>query len=395
MADLSFGQQIGLNAFSQGAGLVKGAIQGAIQNKYNKNLADYQFDKNLEMWNIQNEYNSPTAQRERFEQAGLNPALMYGGGSVSAGNANSAPQYQQNPIDLIGAFQNSMMNDMQLRQMAKNIEKTDAEKDLIQSQAEGQNIQNQYGPALAQANIDKLISGRKLDEAHVTKSYEEVKQIGVNIREAESRIKINDETIAKLRVETDNEKKRGELMDLEKATTALQQVLIKEQTKTESSKRYSMEAGAYRDLSQASLMDYQAEAIFAKLPLELAQLSAGTGKLEAETGNISVDTVMKEFRNNYYKQYGVFPDATQQQFVLQTLLSGNEDVQEIGGIYRRNIGADTYQKIGIGNSANAVAIGHALDIIGKGKKPSKIGFDTDINSKKNANKSGDGDLQNS
>lgn len=377
MADnkLTFGQQIGLNAATSAAnGVVSGAFglaQGALQHKYNKEMADYQFDKNLEMWRTQNDYNTPQAQRERLEAAGLNPALMYGGGATSTGNSMSSPSYQMNPVDLVGTLQNAMMTDIQMKQIQANIDKTESETNLIDEQTKGQKITNQYSPALAQANIDKLISGRKLDEANVSKTYEDIKYLGVSMREIESRILVNNETLSKLQVETSNERKKGELMDLQKTTEALQQTLISEQTKTESSKRYQMESSAYRDLSQASLMDYQAEAVFAKLPLELAQLSAGTDKLEAETENVSVDTIMKEFKNKYYDMYGVFPDANQQQFVLQTLLSGNPDVEKVGKMYRRNLGADTYQKAGIGTAAFARTAREVADALGNNAEKSR------------------------
>ncbi|MFV1885011.1 MAG: hypothetical protein ACMZ7B_11025 [Balneola sp.] len=60
--------------------------------KANRELAEYQFSKNLEMWHLQNQYNSPAEQMQRFQNAGLNPNLIYGQGTP--GNANSAPQYQ-------------------------------------------------------------------------------------------------------------------------------------------------------------------------------------------------------------------------------------------------------------------------------------------------------------
>lgn len=71
------------------------------------------------MWDKQNEYNSPLAQMERYKAAGLNPNLIYGSGSASAGSANSSvkatvPQYQnplrgmqfQNTLDTLLQFQN-------------------------------------------------------------------------------------------------------------------------------------------------------------------------------------------------------------------------------------------------------------------------------------------------
>lgn len=76
---------------------VSGAIGGAfgllgnyLNYKYQSRLADKQNEFNLNMWNLQNEYNSPAAQMRRYEEAGLNPALMYG--QVTPGNASTAPQ---------------------------------------------------------------------------------------------------------------------------------------------------------------------------------------------------------------------------------------------------------------------------------------------------------------
>lgn len=74
------------------------------QNEYNLALQDKEFQyntaaseteylRNLEQWNMQNEYNSPAAQIERYKAAGLNPNLIYGSGSASAGNVNSSPQF--------------------------------------------------------------------------------------------------------------------------------------------------------------------------------------------------------------------------------------------------------------------------------------------------------------
>lgn len=45
------------------------------------------------MWNLQNEYNSPTQQMARIRAAGLNPNLVYGNG-VTGNSAGSTPQYE-------------------------------------------------------------------------------------------------------------------------------------------------------------------------------------------------------------------------------------------------------------------------------------------------------------
>lgn len=73
-------------------------------NKANMEIAKYQaqwqqqenekaYQRSLNMWNLQNEYNSPTQQMARIRAAGLNPNLVYGNG-VTGNSSGSAPQYE-------------------------------------------------------------------------------------------------------------------------------------------------------------------------------------------------------------------------------------------------------------------------------------------------------------
>jgi hypothetical protein len=94
---MSFGQKLGgfIGKIAPALGPL-GAIGGAIlQNRSNKKLAQYSFNKNVEMWKMQNAYNSPKQQMARYNEAGLNPNLMYGKGT--SGNAQTMPQYQALP----------------------------------------------------------------------------------------------------------------------------------------------------------------------------------------------------------------------------------------------------------------------------------------------------------
>ena len=56
-------------------------------NQFNERMAMQQRDFQEKMWNKENEYNTASAQRQRLEEAGLNPYLMMNGGS--AGSAQS------------------------------------------------------------------------------------------------------------------------------------------------------------------------------------------------------------------------------------------------------------------------------------------------------------------
>lgn len=58
--------------------------QMSIANDY----ANQMFDRQIDFWNMQNDYNSPAQQMSRLEAAGLNPNLVYGNGSM-ANTSNS------------------------------------------------------------------------------------------------------------------------------------------------------------------------------------------------------------------------------------------------------------------------------------------------------------------
>lgn len=65
------------------------------QNRANMELAQYQFEQNKQMWNMQNQYNAPYAQMQRLVQAGLNPNMVYGSGSVTGNQSGSAPSFDR------------------------------------------------------------------------------------------------------------------------------------------------------------------------------------------------------------------------------------------------------------------------------------------------------------
>lgn len=65
-----------------------------MNNQFNERMAMQQRDFQERMWNNENTYNSASAQRQRLQEAGLNPYLMMNGGSAgtaqSVGNGASA-----------------------------------------------------------------------------------------------------------------------------------------------------------------------------------------------------------------------------------------------------------------------------------------------------------------
>lgn len=115
-----------------GIGSMYAANQSRTNTDHNiqaaKDQAEYAYSKDLEMWNRQNDYNSPVNQMARLKAAGLNPNMIYGSGSGGAsGNAAAAQMphynaptlnYDYKPaIDLpsmLGAYQNFRMQQVQI-----------------------------------------------------------------------------------------------------------------------------------------------------------------------------------------------------------------------------------------------------------------------------------------
>lgn len=125
------------------AGNLFGAHQ---QQRNNMRLARYQANKNMELLKYQLDYNAPSAQMQRFKDAGLNPNLMYGQGS--AGNWDSPQKYPDiQPANYQAALSNLGTQVQQARLMSSqadlNYQKKDesgikqdlmkAQKDLVKA----------------------------------------------------------------------------------------------------------------------------------------------------------------------------------------------------------------------------------------------------------------------
>lgn len=102
----------------------------------NMQLQQQEFEQNKEMWNLQNQYNDPSAQMSRLKGAGLNPALVYGAGSNASGMAAPAPRYTapqadfRAPIqipDMLSMYQNFQMKQAQIDNVKANTDATHAE----------------------------------------------------------------------------------------------------------------------------------------------------------------------------------------------------------------------------------------------------------------------------
>lgn len=134
-------------------------------NSGNMALAEYQYQTNLDMWNRQNEYNSPVQQMQRLKDAGLNPNLMYGQGNV--GNASSLPEYKAPQMGAYTGFGDlgASAAGNQLIQGLNSyaqIKKVQAETDAIRQNTENLKVQ---GEGFELRNLyQSLLNSRTKDE---------------------------------------------------------------------------------------------------------------------------------------------------------------------------------------------------------------------------------------
>lgn len=62
------------------------------QNKFNAHQAELAYEREKELINAQNEYNSPVNQMARYAEAGLNPNVIYG--QINPGNQSGVASYE-------------------------------------------------------------------------------------------------------------------------------------------------------------------------------------------------------------------------------------------------------------------------------------------------------------
>lgn len=97
-------------AIGAGGGIIQGAlgmIGAARERKFQREMTQNQYSHDIQMWNKQNEYNSPANQKQRMKEAGLNPALMYGNAPQNVSTtlpkhgSSETPTYTFDPAQIL------------------------------------------------------------------------------------------------------------------------------------------------------------------------------------------------------------------------------------------------------------------------------------------------------
>ena len=170
-------------------GLVSGGL-GAIgsifsnisqkkENQRNREFTEYmydrQYDNNIKLWNMQNKYDLPSAQKQRLLDAGLNADLMYSGKGVSPSpNLQAAVAGSPSSGSLPGygglseAFNQGRLLDAQIRNIDADTQKKKSEtvgqgftNIMLSSDA---SIRDQLNSGILSAQgLELTLTGKKID----------------------------------------------------------------------------------------------------------------------------------------------------------------------------------------------------------------------------------------
>lgn len=173
------------------------AAGSALTYQQQKDLAKYQYDLNMQGWREMNEYNSPKNQMARFQEAGLNPNLIYGSGSASAGNAGSVPEYRAPNLARFQAFDNvgsqflaGMMQIQQLNNLDKQGQLIDAQTDLAHHNSDVAKANAMNTMAMVPGTRAKSIVADMETHYYEDKQKYALKQAAATLQETERRIEL-------------------------------------------------------------------------------------------------------------------------------------------------------------------------------------------------------------
>lgn len=276
-----------INWSSIGTGAISGAI-GALGNlftggmsarkqyKYQSKLMDKQNQQQIDFWKMNNEYNTPFAQRARLEQAGLNPDLMYGGsGSVTPSQmpgaaSGSAPNVDYG--DASGAFANGIRLAQQASLIDAQVSKIEAENKLLAEQA------------LSQAEQ------RELWKAQATDAWLRAEHQGIYNRHANTRYFLENEERGL--------KNTLLVADVNSYETRLR---LDQQRVANDNMRAKVQ------VLQLGLNEKKLKADMEKIRAEVSEILSRSKVNDVQVRKIVADAVETELLNNYYQNNGIVP----------------------------------------------------------------------------------------
>lgn len=266
---MSFLENMAMSGIGVIGNLFTGGMSARKQYKYQSKLMDKQNRQQIDFWKMNNEYNTPLAQRARFEQAGYNPDLMVGGsGNMYQSQMPGAASGSAPNVDY-GSFSDNLRFAMQAQVMDAQVSKIEHENQLLAEQALSQAEQRelwkaQTTDALLRAEHQGIYN-KHADTRYFLENEERGLKntlLGADVNSYETRLRLdqqrvaNDNMRAKVQVlqlglnekklKADMEKIRAEvaeIMSRVKVNNAQQRKLVADAIETEALNHYYYKNG--------------------------------------------------------------------------------------------------------------------------------------------------------
>lgn len=236
---------------------------------WNLNLAKMQNSWNIDQWNRENAYNSPSSQMTRYKQAGLNPDLIYGQQNLAAASPEMTAGDGSQPTDVSNLANKRTIGDMMVQ--ASQTRLTNAQAKLAESQANktdaettGQNINNEWLPQLLKGQTE-------INEADVKQKLSDAGLKGKQIEVAVEQIKVMQQSVK------ESQKKIEDLQSQMENRTFQQVQAMLEYNLRKDKQRYEIT----EILSKVGLNRVTANRIISLLPYEIAESTSRTNVNDA------------------------------------------------------------------------------------------------------------------
>ena len=227
--------------------IVGGIIEGAMNNSSNKEIARENREFSLDMWNRNNEYNTPLAQMQRLKAAGLNPNLMYGQGTTGNSSAPAKAdganptQYKLNFLEAAQLHQQQKLNEQSIQLQKSQTELNHAQAQKVNAETANTHANTLNTQETMQFNREsrpKILEKFDLDNANIKLSNENLNKINAKIEADINQIKANTNltarqadvakaTLGKITIEAENAIKQGRTIDLQQVEQIMRNDLMK------------------------------------------------------------------------------------------------------------------------------------------------------------------------
>lgn len=263
--------------------------------RYNFMLAQKQNQWNLEQWQRNNDYNTPSAVMSRLREAGVSPHMYYSKGNAMGGVSTASPEMTagapSSPIDTSGLLQQRTYGDavqtaMEQALLSASVRKTNAEAGLVDQKRETE----EYNTDIFKSDA-AFRNALNSSSLHLT---------GMDIELKGSQRNLTDGQVGMLRYEAALLQKQMDKIDMENKQMEANIALLNEQQKYTALKQVleseQVQAMCKQLASQTALNYRQAQDIAATQAARILGLKVAAEKMQNEAYSVAWDTKIKHLQ---------------------------------------------------------------------------------------------------